>query len=194
MEIKDFKVKLVDREVIKEFIENWHYSKSINGVKSSYCFGLYHDEVLIGAMLFGTLGMANAWKKYSDNPNDIIELRRLCCIDDTPKNTESFFIGHCLRFLKKQTKIKHVVSYADANQSHTGIIYRATNFKYLGLTSGGRVILRLSDNKQYHDKTIRTYYKGKLKPFAQKIKDQLENGEAVYIKQIGKHIFYMKLK
>ena len=29
-----------------------------------YVFGLYYKTVLIGAMLYGGVGMANAWKKY----------------------------------------------------------------------------------------------------------------------------------
>ena len=46
----------------------------------------------------------------------------------------------------------------------------------------------------YHDKTIRTYYKGKLKPYALRIKNALENGDAEYIESKGKHIYYYSLK
>ena len=194
MSVKNYTVKLVDRSEIKDFIEKWHYSKSINGVKSSYCFGLYDKDKLIGAMLFGRLGMANAWKKYATSIDDVVELRRLCCIDDTPKNTESYFIGQCLRHLRKKTQVKCIVSYADSNQGHAGTIYKATNFDYLGMTSPGRVIIRISDGKQYHDKTIRTKYKGELKPYAKRLKEDLENGRAYYKKTLGKHIYFMKLK
>jgi hypothetical protein len=96
-----------------------------------------------------------------------------------------------LRWLKKNTEIKKVISYADSNYNHTGIIYKASNFKYLGMTSGGRVIVY--NNKQYHDKTIRTKYKGRLKPFAQKIKTALENNLAYYTKTKGKHIYVYEL-
>ena len=131
--------------------------------------------------------MRNAYKKYSENEEDIIELRRLCCIDDTPKNTESFFIGHCLRWLKRNTDLKLVISYADNTYGHTGIIYQASNFKYLGKTAKGRVISY--NNKLYHDKCIRTKYKGKLKPYAQRIKDALDQGEAEYVQTKGKDIY-----
>lgn len=192
--VRNFTVEPIERSIIRPFIEEWHYSKSINGVKSTYCFGLFNEGELIGAMLFGEVGMANAWKKYGESREEVLELRRLCCIDDTPKNTESYFIGKCLRYLKKNTPVKHIVSYADTNQGHVGTIYKATNFDYKGLTAKGRVIVRLSDGKQYHDKTIRTKYKGKLKPYAAKLKEQLENGEAIYKKTMGKHIYYMRLK
>jgi hypothetical protein len=190
--VKDFTVKICDRKEIKSFIETWHYSKSINGLKSNYCFKLMDKETIIGAMIYGQIGMANVWKKYADNEHDLIELRRLCCIDNTPKNTESYFIGFTLRWLKKNTDIKKVISYADSNYNHSGVIYRASNFNYLGMTLGGRVIVY--NNKQYHDKTIRTKYNGKLKPFAAKIKLALKNNLAQYIKTKGKHIYVYDLQ
>lgn len=59
----DYKVKLVERKDVKDFIEEHHYSKSINGVMASYCFGLFNNnDVMAGAMLYGKLGMTNAWK------------------------------------------------------------------------------------------------------------------------------------
>ena len=51
-------------------------------------------------MMYGQIAMANVWKKYVSKEKDLIELRRLCCIDNTPKNTESYFIGFTLRWLK----------------------------------------------------------------------------------------------
>ena len=50
------------------------------------------------------------------------------------------------------------------------------------------------NGRMYHDKCIRTKYKGKLKPFAQRVKDALETGEAKYITTPGKHIFTFKLR
>jgi len=192
MIVKNFKVALCERNEIRDFIEKWHYSKNINGLMSNYCFKLLdEDGNLIGAMIYGKIAMANVWKKYAEKESDLIELRRLCCIDDTPKNTESFFIGNTLRWLKKNTSIKTVISYADTTYNHSGIIYKASNFKNVGITSSGKVIMY--DGKRYHDKTIRTTYNGKLKPFAQKIKDALLSGNAEYVKTTGKHIYLYKL-
>lgn len=191
MKVKDFKVRLVDRSDIKDFVESNHYSKSINGLMSSYCFGLFNGDDLIGAMIYGKLAMANAYKKYGNTQNEVIELRRLCCIDDTPKNTESYFIGATLRWLKKNTDVKVVVSYADPAYGHQGVIYKASNFKLTGKTSKSRVIML--NGKKYHDKTIRTKYKGKLKPFAQRVKDALGTGEAYYEDRPPKNIYEYRL-
>ena len=190
--VTDFDVKETNIQCVRDFIETWHYSKSVNGLRISHVFGLYCDSTLIGAMIYGPLGMANAWRKYGESESDVIELRTPCCIDATPKCTESYFIGKTQRWLKKNTNYKIIVSYADAFHGHRGTIYRATNFKYEGLTSPGRLI-RYGD-KTYHDKAIRTKYKNKLKPFAQKLRDALESGDAYYVNTPGKHIYTFKLK
>jgi hypothetical protein len=180
------------RSDVSDFIKTWHYSKSINGLHTSYCFKLMDGNSIVGAMLFGKLGMANVWKKYGKKESDVIELNRLCCIDNTPKNTESYFIGRCIKWLKKNTDVKKIVSYADPEYNHIGTIYKATNFRLVGMTSQGRVIIH--NGKKYHDKTLRTKYKGELKPYAQRLKIAMENGEAYYKKTEGKYIFIYDLK
>ena len=194
MSVKDFIVRQVERNDIKAFMENYHYSHNINGVISDYCFALFDKETLIGAMILGRLAMRNQWKKYADKEEDVIELRRLVCVDDTPKNTESYFIGHVLRWLKKNTKFKKVLSYSDLTHGHSGVVYKASNFKLVYTVPPIKVIRRLSDNKLYHDKTIRTKYKGELKPFALKLKQDLEKGEAVFEKTLGKNAYIYDLE
>lgn len=188
----NYTVRQVSRSEVKDFIEEHHYSHNINGLRVAHCFGLFDGETLVGAMLYGGLAMANAWKKYGDSDAEVLELRRLVLIDDTPRNSESFFIGHTLRWLKKNTQVKTIVSYADPNYGHSGVIYRATNFTHVGMTSPGRVIMWRG--KKYHDKAIRTKYKGELKPFARELKAALDSGAAKYVKQKPKHIYVYKLR
>ena len=57
----------------------------------------------------------------------------------------------------------------------------------IGEIKGARVIIY--NDKQYHDKTIRTMYKGKIKPYAKKIKDALECGDAFYKTTKGKYTY-----
>jgi len=188
-----YQVLPCERKEIKDFIEKWHYSNNINGVISDYCFKLVdNEENLIGGMIFGKLGMANAWKKYGECEADVTELRRLCCIDDTPKNTESYFIGAALRYLKKNTKVKTIVSYADANYNHSGTIYKASNFEYKGLTAKGKVIVH--NGKKTHDKSTRAKYKGELKPYAKRLIAALADGTAHYENTLGKHIYVYQLR
>lgn len=180
------------RKEIVSFIEHWHYSKNVNGLTTNHCFKLIDEAgVLIGAIIYGRIAMANVWKKYAEKETDLIELKRLCCIDNTPKNTESFFIAKTIKWLKKNTGYKTIISYADTTYNHSGIIYRASNFKHIGMTKPGKVIMY--NGKRYHDKTIRTMYNGTLKPFALIIKQALVDGAACYETTKGKHIFIYQL-
>ena len=132
MSLKGWKVERVERKYIRDFIEVWHYSKSINGCIADYCYALFDENKnLKGAMFFGRMAMANQWKRFSSDECSVIELRRLCCVDDTPKNAESYFIGRALRLLRKDWRKGLVVSYADKEYGHGGIIYKASNFKMI---------------------------------------------------------------
>lgn len=188
----NFDVKLVTRKDISSFIEKNHYSGSINGCITDYCFALYDQEIMIGAMFYGRMAMRNQFKRFADNEIDVTELRRLCCIDDTPKNTESYFIGRSLRWLRDNTDIKVVVSYADKEHGHQGTIYKASNFALEGERPGARVILY--EGKTYHDKAIRTKYKGELKPFAKRLKEALLEGRAAYKTTAGKICYTYNLQ
>lgn len=190
--VNEFKVLPCNRTGVVGFIEMWHYSENVNGLTTDICFRLLDAKGrMIGAMIYGKISMPDVWKKYADKESDLIELKRLCCIDNTPKNTESYFIGATLRWLKKHTDFKRVISYADTTYGHEGTIYKATNFDCVGMTAPGKVIMY--NGNRYHDKTIRTKYKGKLKPFAKEIKNALETGEATYVDTLGKHIFLYEL-
>lgn len=191
--LKQWGVKKVSRKEITSFVEENHYSKSINGCIADFCYALYNTSgEMVGAMFYGRMAMANQWKRFATVESDVIELRRLCCIDDTPRNTESYFIGKSLKLLRKDWGGSVVVSYADAEYGHTGVIYKASNFEYYGFQKGAKVIVH--EGKQYHDKAIRTKYKGKLKPFAERLKKALEDGEAFYKETKGKHTYVFKLR
>jgi len=187
MSVKKFIVKRVDRQDIKTFIEKWHYSKTINGCIADYCYGLFNENILIGAMFFGRMAMKNQYKRFSDDEKNVIELRRLCCVDETPKNTESFFIGKALKLLRNDWKKGIVVSYADMDYGHNGTIYKASNFIEIEQTKKGKIIV--FNGKLYHDKSLRTKYNGQLKPFAKKLIDAIKSGDAFYRNTLGKKTF-----
>jgi hypothetical protein len=190
--IRNFEVRPCSIQAISDFIERWHYSGNVNGIISDYCFVMTYENNIVGAAIFGRIAMAGVWKKYATKESDLLELRRLACVDKTKKNAESYLIGHCLRWIKNNTNVKTILSYADNNYGHTGTIYKATNFKYLGETAQGRIIIY--NGKKYHDKCIRTKYNGKLKLFAKEVKEALGSGAAEYQKTLGKNIYLFRLQ
>ena len=172
MKVSDFKVELVDRKVIQSFVHRWHYSHDTNGIQQKQCFALFDGMKMIGAMIYAIPSMKSTAAKYNpDNPDKCWELRRLCCIDDTPTNTESYFIGQTLRWLRQNTDIEVIVSYADLEQGHEGIIYKASNFHYIGQSGGSSVLM--VDGKKYHNRSMNQ----KIKPYGRELKRRWDNKE-----------------
>ncbi len=194
--VSEFTVELVNHNSVKSFVKKHHYSGSTRGIHISYCFGLYSPDGgpfglprMIGAMIYGTPAMPDVSKKYYlENPDKVLELNRLCCIDDTPKNTESFFIGKTLRWLKRNTDYKVIVSFADTAQGHEGIIYKATNFIHKGMTTGAKALM--VDGERYHQRML-TKKCPKGDEIRKRIKDKDEN---IWTEQLPpKHIYVKSL-
>ncbi len=180
IKVSDFTVEAVPKKAVTSFIEKWHYSHYAGGIQHRQCFALYSPDGkfglprMIGCMIYGQPAMSNTAAKYHpDNPDRCWELRRLCCIDDTPKNTESFFIGKTLKWLKQNTDAEVIISYSDLQQGHEGVVYKASNFINMGQTPSGQALM--VDGKQYHDRTIRN-----KRPYARAIKrrwEEKQNGK-----------------
>ena len=191
MSVKNFTVEEIPRKSVVKFIEKHHYSHNVNGVQSLYHYGLFTEgnfgiPKMIGAMMYAHPSMPATAAKYNPiNPTKCLELRRLVCIDDTPKNTESYFIGQTFKWLKKNTDIEVIVSFADEEEGHTGVIYKATNFNYLGITAPGRVLM--VDGKKYHSRSLNQ----DKRPYGRELKRRFESGDEniFYINTKSKHIY-----
>lgn len=125
----------IPHALAKQVYSKWHYLGE-KGLMSSYNFGVYTEGNLWGAISFG-IPNAPALKGYyeKDTQEGWFELKRLALSDSLPKNSESRVIAIAIKLLKKKTNLKGVITYADTQQGHTGIIYKASNFEYKGLTA-----------------------------------------------------------
>ena len=186
MSVTEFTVEEIPRKSTVKFIEKHHYSHNVNGVQSLYHFGLYREgnfglPTMIGAMMYAHPSMPATAAKYNPiNHDKCLELRRLVCIDDTPKNTESYFIGKTLRWLKRNTDMEVIVSFADQYHGHTGVIYKATNFEHYGETSKGTILM--VDGKEMHSRSLNQKYR----PYSRELKRRYEAGD--------KNIFWKNTK
>lgn len=179
---------------IRSYVEDNHYSGSINGVKISYCFKVVAPSgQLVGGVIYGQMS-TTAWKRYGDAEDDVLELRRLVLDDQCARNSESRVVGQTLRWLKKNTSVKTVVSYADPHYGHEGTIYKASNFDYLGVTSKDKGYRDVETGKVYHSRALRTKYKGEYKPFVKRLRDKLDKGLLEPIELPGKHVYVYPLR
>ena len=145
----DYFIDKVSKEEVKELLYTYHYLKDESkDFKSGFNYGLYRNtftDVLrigncLGACIFTGLPVPEIAKgAFGLNRNEqqgLFELSRLCIEPSTQSreyNITSWFVSKAIRQLRKDTKVKAILSYADSNH-HSGTIYRACNFKYYGLT------------------------------------------------------------
>ena len=191
MKVTDFTVEHVNRKAIVSFIEKHHYTHNVNGIQSYYHFGLFREgnfgiPTMIGAMLYAMPSMPATAAKYNPiNPSKCMELRRLVCIDDTPKNTESYFIGKTFKWLKQNTDVEVIVSFADQHYGHSGVIYKATNFEYIGETASARILM--VDGKEYHSRSLNQT----ARPYGRELKRRYDNGDEniFFTSRKPKHIY-----
>jgi hypothetical protein len=163
MEISKFKITEHGSDFpieMRNFIEKNHYKATARSLMPKKVFGLWHEGLLIGVAVYGLPCGRGVTKTYGDGT---LELRRFCIVNEAPKNSESFFLGGTLRALKK-SEVSRVVSFADPNKNHEGIIYKATNWKYLG-------------TEKYRQQYLK--YRGKEIPMRQVYQKSKKTGEYV---------------
>jgi hypothetical protein len=96
------------------------------------------DDKLIGCIVYAQPVGRSAANSLSDSLkiSEVFELVRLFIHDGYGRNIESFCISQSFRLLNREfPHIKAVISYADGEQGHSGIIYQATGFLYQGCSS-----------------------------------------------------------
>lgn len=145
----DFYIDRVGKNDIKDLLYTYHYLKDESkDFKSGYNYGLYRksfsDVLRVGeclaACVFTGLPVpeiaVGAFGLQRDQQEGLFELSRLCVHPDIQKeeyNITSWFVSRCIRRFRKDARVRCILSYADANH-HSGVIYRACNFNYYGLT------------------------------------------------------------
>ena len=194
LKASNLKISPCELAQVRQFVEKNHYSHSVNGVKIAHCFRVEFEGELIGGVIFGAMS-TTAWKRFANSEKKVIELRRLVLLDRAGKNSESRVIGWCLRWLKKHaSNIEVVVSYADPIYGHSGIIYRASNFKYCGASSADKGFFDPETGKTYHSRALRVKYKGDFKPFVKKLREKHKDGKLKIIQLAGKHCYTYAMK
>ena len=139
----------VGKEEIKELLYTYHYLKDESkDFKSGYNYGLFKSSVsdilhignCLACCVFTKIPVpeivVGAFGLQRHEQEGLYELSRLCIHPDLQKeeyNITSWFVSRCIKRFRKDANVRAILSYADANH-HNGIIYRACNFTYYGMT------------------------------------------------------------
>lgn len=146
-------VKKANRDAIKYACRYFHYAKSCPIIKIGY--NVYNDNnEWCGVILFGPGANKNLGNTYNLEPNDVVELVRVAL--NGKQEFTSKALSMCIREIKKDfPEIKLIVSYADTQQKHLGIIYQATNWIYTGVSIAKSFVI---DGKKTHARSIKSKY------------------------------------
>lgn len=138
----------VTKAICKEIATERHYSRGIGIFWEGYA--LIEDGNITGICVYGQPAAMIQKHAFSDKDFRLYELTRLVVWSED-KNARSFLISKSLNMLS--VKPSAVISYADSNQGHVGIVYQATNWIYTGapVACGKNVII---DGKLYHPQTL----------------------------------------
>jgi len=157
-------VKICSFSHIRHIFENYHYKKSNMGGGISICFSLFINDKLVGGSV---LGKPRHEKKYKN----CIDIRRMACTDESPFNSESFFLSQIIKWVTYNTDYENVLSYSDLTVGHIGTIYKASNFQEIGLTTPTKYVEW--NGKVYHPRSLSIN-----RDYSYKLRDAVKNGEA----------------
>jgi len=176
---KEIVVKVIPSNIANDFVKKHHYSgKVVNN--SILHFGCFLDNKLHGVLSYGnSMDKRKVSQCVNETKwNEFIELNRMAFDDYLPKYSESRCIGITIQMIKKKAPhIKWIVSFSDATQCGDGTIYRASNFKLIGIKKNNQILIwngktiakKTLDNKNF-PKINGKYYsnylikKGEAKP------------------------------
>jgi hypothetical protein len=139
----------------RNFIHQHHYSKGCYKT-AAYLHGLFSrtDTALMGVVQWIPPTRAAAETVNRESWQQVLALSRLCIHPDVPTNGASFLMARSIRLIQQEGRFVSLVTYADEWQGHTGAIYRATNWTYVGMTAPeatfvleGRMIARKAGGK-----------------------------------------------
>ena len=147
----DYSIDRISKEEAKSLLLQYHYLKDFSkDFKSGFNYGLFKDTDwdcplrvggCLGTCIFTGLPVpeiaVGAFGLQRQDQEGLFELSRLCVDPEVQReeyNITSWFVSKCIKRFRKDATVRAILSYADANH-HSGIIYRACNFTYYGLSA-----------------------------------------------------------
>ncbi len=168
---------------IRHIFEEYHYKGGHMGGGITACLGAMYKGIYLAGVV---IGKPRHNKKYSASC-ECVELRRMACVDELPKNSESWMLSQTIKWLKWNTSVDRVISYSDQSVGHIGTIYKAANFKLIGKTAKSKHVFW--KGKRYHPRSLTID-----RPYSYKMREGLKTGETIIETGEPKLIFEYLIK
>ena len=168
--------------------KKWHYTGT-TGTPPQVRVGAWERGAFVGVVLFARGANKNIGRPYGLEQIECCELVRVA-LSDSHESPTSRIVSRSIRLLKgKEPKLRLVVSYADKNQDHEGVIYQAMNWIYTGETSSS-YMYKWKDGNFYHQREVSATGK---KPYYGQLRIVPKINECEKIPQLGKHKYLYPL-
>lgn len=177
---RDYEVRSISHAEGIAFIQQHHYAKG--GSRTSvYMHGLFRkaDDVLMGVCMWLPPTRVCAESVNRENWTRVLSLTRLAVHPEVPGNGASFLMAASMKMIRKEGKWASLVTYADTFMGHTGAIYKATNWTYVGLSSP-TPRWESADGRQVAIKATRTRKKAEMEALGHKFIGRFRKHKFVY--------------
>ena len=127
----------VSLEIARALVRKYHYAKGASNTRT-YLHGLFRkgsfwDNECQGVAWWIPPTRDAAEATYPDRWQGVLALSRLVIVPGAPKNACTFLLSRSAKMIPV-SDWPCLVTYADEWRGHTGGIYRACNWTYIGLT------------------------------------------------------------
>lgn len=126
-------------------VERLHYAGGASNT-ATFRHGLFRRHewpfTVLGAAIWIPPTRAAAEASTDGDWKRVLSLSRLVVDPEVPTNGASFLLARSARLVAESGNWDVLITYADEWQGHTGAIYRAAGWEYVGLTNPERTYVR----------------------------------------------------
>jgi hypothetical protein len=119
---------------VQRMVREHHYARGGSNT-ATFRHGLFYDGRLVGCAWWIPPTKTAAQANWHGDWREVLTLSRLVCTPDAPRNSASFLLSRSVKLIQKDGRFRRLLTYADEWQGHSGQIYRAANWQYLGKTN-----------------------------------------------------------
>lgn len=150
------RLEIAGTKAIKYACIHFHYAKCVPSY--SLAFSVFNNQnQWCGCIIYGSGANNNLSKSVNDVQGGVIELVRMALNGKQESTGKALSIS--LRLIPKYAPlVRYVISYADPEQGHIGVLYQATNFFYLGTSQPQRGVIHPKTGKMIHKRTANALF------------------------------------
>ena len=145
------RLSLANHSAVTYACIHYHYAKRVP--IDNLAFNFYENDAWCGVIIYGFGANPSIAKSFKMWNGQVLELVRVAL--NGKQSVTSQCVAMSLKMVKKYAPcVNLIVSYADADQNHKGIIYQATNWIYTGLTNENKKSNFIIHGKKIHPRSV----------------------------------------